>query len=141
MSLQIDTYHRKELVDEIRYCSNKMAEEKDLQRKMYFYGKTFYAVSRIMELGYDRHLNFIELVLEISQKSISARINKITKEEEKTVPLLEGFFERIVENLNKLATKIEKDEDTYETLEEIVKLTYLTTEDGYYQYLRGQIKL
>ena len=139
--MKLDPYLRKELINEIRYCSNKMIEQKDLQRKMFFYEQIQYAVARTMEFSYDRHLSFIELVLEISHKVISKRVDAIVTEEDTTVPLISGFIERLVENSNELATKIEKDEDTFETLEKIVELTYLTTESGYYQSMKGQIKL
>lgn len=139
--MKLDPYLRKELINEIRFCANKIAEEADLQRKSYFYSHVYGAVGRVLDFSFDRHLILIDFVLEVSHSTISKRINEIVTEEDKTIPMIKGFFEGLVENLNELATKIEKDEDTYKTLEKIVELTYVTTGDGYYQYTKGQIKL
>lgn len=139
--MQIDNYMRKELVKEIRYCANKIMEEKDPQRKMYFLSYCSSVVGRVMEFNYDRHLSFMQFVLELSASTISTRVEAIFKEEDGTIPLAEDLLDRLVEGLNELATKIEKDEETHETLEKIVQLAYITTETGHYQHQKGQIRL
>ena len=139
--MKLDPYLRKELVHDIRFCADKIAEETDFQRKMYFYAYTYGAAGRTMDFVFDKHLILVQYVLEGSHATISKRINAIVADEDKTIPIIKGFFEGLVENLKELATKIEKDEDTYDILEKILELTYLTTGDGYFQYTKGQIEL
>lgn len=139
--MQIDPYLRKELVKEIRYCAGKIVEEEDLQRKTYFYAYAYRAADRIMDFSYDPQIAFTEFVLEISHSTISRRVAQLASQEDTTIPLPEGFFERLAESLNGLATIIEKDEDVYRALEKIVELTYLTSRDGYYQYTKGMMKV
>ena len=139
--MQINNYLRKELVEEIRYCANRIMEERDPQRKILFLNHCSNIVGRIMELNYDRHLSFIQFVLELAGGTVATRVEAIFKKEDETIPLVEDLLDRLVEGLNELAAKIEKDEETNETLEKIVQLAYLTTEIGHYQYQKGQIRL
>jgi len=139
--LQIDNYLRKELVKDLRHCADRIMEERDPRRKLLFFEQCGSMAGSILELNYDKQLNFIQFTLEISAKAISLRTEVIFGEENETIPLVEDLFSRLAEALNELAAKIEKDEEPYKTLEEIVQLTYLTTEAGYYQHQKGQIRL
>ena len=137
--MQINPYLRKELVTGMQFCAKKIMEEQDLRRKMYFHERIPYEISKILEINYDKQLAFIQFVLEVSQSTIADRVASIVGEDN-TIPMIDGIFEGIVKNLNELARKIEKDEDTYKTLEDIAELSYLSTASGYHQYLRGMVK-
>ncbi len=95
---------------------------------------------KIGDLTYDSQLAFMQFVLEVASSTISDRVDNIVSENH-TIPLVDGFFEKIADGLNELANKIENDEDTYKTLQKIVELSYVTTAAGYHQFLRGMIEL
>ena len=139
--MKIDPYLRKELVTELQYCAKKILEEGDVQKKTYFYRYVSNAFNKIMDLSFDPQLLFAQFVIEISHGTISYRVNEIKVEEDSTVPLLEGLFDLLAKSINELATKIEKDEDVYKTLEHIVKLIYLNTPGGHYQFTKGMIEV
>lgn len=138
--MRINPYLRKELVSDLRFCANKIIEEQDLQRKIYFFQRTYYEAGKIMDINYDPQLAFIQFTLEVTAGTVTDRVGSVT-EGDTAIPLIEGLFEGIAKNLNELANEIEKDEDTYECLQKIVELAYVTTASGYHQYLTGRLKL
>lgn len=140
-TMKIDPYLRKELVKELQYCAKKILEEGDVEKKMYFYRYVWEALDRIIDLSFDPQLLFAQFVIEVSHGTISNRVNQIRVKKDKTIPLVEGVFDLLTKSINELATKIEKDEDIYKTLEQIVKLTYLNTSDGHYQFTKGMIEV
>lgn len=138
--MPINSYLKKELIDDLRFCTRKIAEEQDLRRKLYFFEKIHHGLGEIMDINYDKKLAFTHFTLEVSRSTIAERVAEILEEND-TIPLLDGIFDALVDNLSELANRIEKDQDTYDILENIVEITYLTTASGYHQHLRGILKL
>jgi len=139
--MDISPESRKEFVNELRHVSQKILEEEDVRKKAYYYSAAYGIARRLINFQYDPQINFLELVLEVSYNTIRARIETIVQQRDLTIPLVEGFFDRLAENVNELASKIEKDEDVYRTLEKIAVLTHITTGNGYYLYTKGLIKI
>jgi hypothetical protein len=139
--LDISPESRKEFVNELRHVSQKILEEEDVRKKIFYYSAAYGIARRLINSQYDPQINFLELILEVSYNTIRARIETILQQQDLTVPIIEGFFDKLAENVNELALKIEKDEDTYKTLEKIAVLTHITTGNGYYLYTKGLIKI
>lgn len=128
---------RKKLVTELRYCADKMAKERDLRKKIYFYSNVSESVDSALDFEYDSQLVLMQLVLEVSSSTIAHRIDEILSEKDTSIELLDGLFDRLYSCLNELAACLEENQDTYKALEKITELTHATTQRGYYLYTRG----
>ncbi len=131
---------RKELVRELRHVSKKIVEEEMPQRKVFFYSAAYGIARRILNLSYDPQINLVECILEITFNTINARVQSIIQGDV-TIPLVDGFFSLLATHVMELASRIEKNEDVYKTLESITALAHLTTGNGYYLYTKGVIKI
>lgn len=141
IELEIQASMRKEIENEFKYISDKIIAEKDTRRKAFFYSAAYGVIRRIVNLQYDPQLSLMELILETSYNTINDRVNRIVIGNDVTVPLIDGFFEKLAQAINDLADCIKSDKDTYKILEHIVVLTHTTTGNGYYLYTKGDIKV
>jgi hypothetical protein len=132
---------RTELEKELRFVSDKIIAEKDVMRKVFYYSAAYGVTRRIMNLSYDSQLSFMHLILEASYRQINDRVNQIVRGRDATIPLISDFFEKLSEEVLNLAESVKNDQDTYKILERIVTLAFLTTGNGYYLYVKGQIKI
>lgn len=130
-----------ELERELRFASDKIIAEKDSRRKLFFYSATHGVTRRIMNLHYDPQLAFMDLVLEVTYNTINNRVNRIVVENDNTIPLIDGLFEKLAGAVKDLADCVKNDEDTYKVLEAIVSLAHTTTGNGYYLFTKGLVKV
>lgn len=130
-----------ELEKELRYISDRIIGEDDLKRKVFFFSASSNAVRSVMGTHYDPQLALMDMVLYVSCSTISERIENFISEKDKTIELVDGFFEKLGECLTDLADCIHAGKDTYKILEKIAALALTTTGAGYYLYTKGIIKV
>ena len=116
IELEIQASMRKEIENEFKYISDKIIAEKDTRRKAFFYSAAYGVIRRIVNLQYDPQLSLMELILETSYNTINDRVNRIVIGNDVTVPLIDGFFEKLAQAINDLADCIKSDKDTYKIL-------------------------
>ena len=134
--MKISDKHKEMLINEIEFGRNKMFEEQDLGKKLFYYSGIYSMISRIFSLNYNPHLQLMHFILSTTYAAINSRYTQVlTGKSRVTIP--EDFFDNLILLLEKLADKIRNDEDTYDILEKIVNLTYLTTGNGYYLSQKG----
>lgn len=134
--MKISKQGKQSLIDELKFVKEKMAQEKDIKRKMFFYSGIHGHVSRILNLEYDPHLQFMHLILNVTYNAINQRINLIAAGDNNVI-LPPNFFEELESLIQILVEYIESDADTYSILEKISNLAYLTTGNGYYLSEKG----
>ena len=139
--MKIDDYLKKKLVNGLKDCAKKTLEETDLRKRAFYLAQCNEDAAIVMKLNYDSELVLLQFALEISSRTIASRIETIISAENETIPLPENLFEKIVKILTELATKIESDEKTHESIEKLMELAYVTTPSGYSQLMKGQIKI
>lgn len=130
------------LTDEIKIICNKIKEEPDPRKKLYYYSAAHSAIQRIFNLDpkFDPQLVFIHTVLSFSHTQIHQRlINIISGDSVVVFPT--DFFDRLTTCLDQLESNIRNNEDPYIVLEKIIVLTYITSGNGYYLYKIGKLKL
>lgn len=130
------------LADEIKLVYEKIQEETDIRKKLYYYSATYSMVQRIINLdpNIDPQLIFIHTVLVISYKQIMERVSQIALGD-RLITLPEDFFDRLTANLEQLESKIRSNEDVYSVLENIALLTYIVEGNGHYLLQTGKLKL
>jgi hypothetical protein len=138
--MEIKQEYRKVLVEEFAYAAKMMKENQFAELKLFYFSSTYGALSRIFNLQYDPQLIFMHLVLNNAYGNINTRIQAI-KGGEGIIQFPEEYFEKLTGYVEKLASQIERNEDTYKTLEEIALLTFLTTGNGFYLFQKGILKI
>jgi len=117
-----------------------MRKNESVESKIFYFSSTHGVLSRIFNLQCDPQLIFMHFVLNNAYANINGRINAL-KRGDLVIQFHPKFFEKLTESVEVLASKIEKDEDTFKTLEQIALLTFLTTGNGYYLFEKGMINL
>ena len=141
MTIKISKYLRKKMVEEMRYALEKMKQEKDERKKLYYFSGTYGVIPRIFNFEYDSQLVFIHHILEDTYRSISTRLIAIAQGD-KTALLADGILDKLYLYTSQIADEIERERDeVYNLLQKITILGYTTTGNGYYLYEKGDIKI
>ena len=139
--MQISTDFRKILVDELRLVAQKVREEKDIRRKIFFFSGAYGVVFRLLNFSFDPELVLIHGVLNMTYNSADALQTRIERGEESLIRIPDDFFDKLANLTEELATAIEEDKNIYGILQEIATLSYTLTGNGYYLYQKGIIKV
>lgn len=134
--MKISSDNKKILVNEIDFVISQMEKEENPEIKMYYYSATFTMMQRILNIEYDSHLEYIDLVVSGAYSMIQDRLNRM-KVGEQVIVLIPDFFVLLEGYLKELRDCINSDKDAYKTLEKILLLANLTTGNGYYRYQKG----
>jgi len=138
--MQLTKSSKLALVNEIRTAVDYMSKANIAQEKMYFFSAVFGIANRVMNLEFDPELGFIHHVTNSAYTTINANLLMVAQGQSvRTVP--PQLFEKMQEALQDLATRIEKGEPTYPVLERISNLAYSTSGNGYYLFLKGDLKI
>lgn len=137
--MKLPTQSRLELEAELRYIYDRVVSEKDPRRKIFFYSAATNATRRILSSNFDPELVCIDMVLEVSCGTISERVESILVENDPTIQLIDGFFDKLASAVKELADCVKSNKDTHKTLEKIAGLAYVTTRNGYYLHTKGLV--
>ena len=119
------------MIREFNFIINKLREETDPVRIIYFFSGTYGVISRAMRYSTDDELLIMHAILNICYTSFNDRLNNI-KAGMTSVLLPDNWSEQLADYLTQLQTLIETNESTYPVLEKIMRLSYETTGGGYY---------
>jgi len=138
MKLTADS--KKLLLDEFEYAIKMMKTGNNADKKLFYFSGLYGALSRIFNIEYDSQLVFMHQILTSAYNNINMRLNAL-KGGETVVQFPESFFDKLIEIVEELTERIEKNEDTYTTMEKIAILTFITTGNGYYLFEKNIIKI
>lgn len=127
---------KKILVEEIQLVREKIKQEKDPRKKAYYYSGIYSHITRLYNLEWHPHLQFMYLVLNVSYNSMMSRLSSLASGDP-SIPLPDNLFDELDKLLEKMQENIKNDEDTYFVLEKIANLTYLLSGNGYYLSQKG----
>ncbi len=131
---------RNRIVEELHFAAKKMRQEVEMNRKLYFFSAAYGVTNRALNEGWDLELVTTDFILHGAYNTIKNRTN-IIRGGDKTIVLPSDFFDKLSAALDSLAGRIEHNDSCYGALQEIVKLTYITTGNGYYLLQKGKIAL
>ena len=138
--MEISAKNKKILVNEIRTAVEYMSENNDARQKMFFFSAVFGIVNRIMNIECDPELVFIHQVTQAAHNQINTNLMMATQGQ--SVPTIPPpVFEKLQEALEDLANYIEGGKKTYPVLQRISNLTYSTSGNGYYLFLKGLLEI
>ena len=132
---------QKRLADEFRFAADNMAATPDLATKLYFFSAFYGELNRALNQSWAPELALSHLVLKEVHQQVNGRIS---------VPaagtgIPKGFPEALDQVASLLAdlfgTKQIDDAQLQQVLARAAELGYAVTGNGYYLYLKGQIKI
>jgi hypothetical protein len=126
-------------INEMRTATEHMRKVVAPEEKLFFISAVHGAAFRIMNIEYDTELAFIHHVMNTAYGMMSANLALVRQGGVNTFP--KDIFEKLENELDLLAQRIEQKESTHPVLERISNLAYSTTGNGYYLYLKGLISI
>ena len=138
--MHITEQNKKALVKEIEEVSKMMAGTEIPIQKLYYFSAIFGIANRILNVQYDSELGLIHMVLKTAHSAINAALPTIGPNQ--SIPdFPPRFFENLDQTVIDLGKAITSNNSVYPTLEKISDLTYSTTGNGYYLFLKGALKI
>ena len=122
---------KKRMLVDFDFSIQKIQEEENIRKKLYYLSATFGIVERIMRLHLEPQLVLVHAVLNLTYNSL---IGLVQSRERGDIAreLPPNLTETLVEYLTELRDKLAEDKDTYKTLEKILFLGYRASGPGYY---------
>ena len=128
-------------LDELSFVVTNMKKSKSPAQKLYFFSATYAMAQRIINIEYDEELNFIHNVLNGSYSIMNQKLAAISTGADMGVGIPENTFSRIEEELEEIIKSIQAGKETYPALQKISNISYATTGNGSYLYLKGLLKV
>jgi len=138
--MNISDEYRKVIIDDFRFASKMMQSVTYAEQKLFHFSATFGTLLRVFNMQYDPQLVFAYLVFNSAYATINARIAAI-KTGDPTIEIPEDFFPKLAMTINDFADKIDRKMDTFEILQRVAELSYISTGNGFYLFQKGLLKL
>ncbi|NOY08478.1 MAG: hypothetical protein GXP33_06525 [Spirochaetes bacterium] len=141
--MNIPDNYRKMIIEELESIEKLCKEASAFEDKLYFFSGSFGILNRIMNFYTDPTLIFMHQVLQTTHQAFFQRINT------KTIPgviyntIPESFIDSLFLYLSELRAAFEENDQNkiWQVLEKFSVLTYATTGNGFFLYLRGKLKI
>lgn len=132
---------RARLADEFRFVADRMANTPDLATKLYLFSAFFGEFSRAFNQSWSPELGLAHSVLREVHQQINGRLSMPTPGTGIPQELPEAL-DRVADTLATLFESQQVDDvKLYKVLARAAELGYVATGNGYYLYLKGQIKI
>ena len=131
--------HRR-LATEYRFAADKMAQETNIQRKLFFLSAFYGEASRTLNWAWDRDVVLIHSVIQNTHQQMNARLQSGDRGE----LLSEAIFRGLAEAADELTRYVEgngKDLDLQTILGRFAELAYAVTGNGSWLIERGTLKI
>ena len=136
---------RQRLASEFRFAADRMAEESDIDAKLYFFSVFFGEAQRSLNLVWDGQLALVQVVTQSVYREINQRVVQVASGQDRIVGLHEAIPTELTKAGDDLASVFEADEtdgaELLRILSKMATLGYITTGNGKYLTLRGKIEV
>jgi len=139
--MKITTTAKRQLLTELTFVVKNMRDTTNASEKLYYFSALYGMAQRLMNLDFDSELCFLFQVLQLSYQMINTRVVALQSGQEKGIRIPENLFGSLENYLQELGDTINKEENTCPILQKILNIAYITTGNGYYLYLKGQLKV
>lgn len=132
------------LAAEFRLVADKIHEEEDPFRKMYFFSAIYADTSRALNWVWDKDLALLHTVTQNAYERMHGGLQTIASGQNRAMRIDMIIFEHLGSAVENLASYFEKNgdvEELYEVLCRFAELSYATTGNGSYLMEKGLIKL
>jgi RNA processing factor Prp31 len=129
---------KEKLVEELRFCAEKIITETDLNRKLFLLERTSEIIGSYLFFDQDEDLIFTEFTLEVCHGYIDSKIEETDLETDTLLPDVLETLDEIAKQLVNLTINIEKGIPFYPTLKEIVIITHSFSDPGIYNSIKTE---
>jgi len=135
-----DQYHDV-ILKEFHEVEKHWNESGNYADKLYFFSASFGIINRVMNLQYDPLLGFMHQVLNGAHQAMSQRLSSYSQTKSGDLPqeMMDALMTCFLNLRN--AFEVKNDDSIRKVLQELSNLTYATTGNGFYLYLKGDIVL
>ena len=145
MPLELPQAVRENLAKEFRIAADMMKESPDLTVRLYLFSAFYGATNRALNASWNNGLSLLNSMLQGTHAAISARLNQAATGRDRPIQVPNEVSDKLTAVADKLATIMTAhriDEAVlFDILVELATLSYSTTGNGFYLYLKGDLKL
>jgi hypothetical protein len=139
--MQLPVALKARLADEFRFAAKKMADTSDLGAKLYFFSAFHGELNRALNQFWNRELVLAHLVLHRVHEQIMGRLSMPTPGGP-IPPEFPPALDRLAADLAEIFGDAQVDDARLsQLLARAAELSYVCTGNGYYLYLKGEIKI
>ena len=143
--MQLTKAVRNKLAEEFRIASDRMKGAADLQSKLYFFSSMFGVINRTFNEDWSNELALLHNVLQDTHRVRSGRLAAMTAGAQGPIQIPDEVAGKPTEVADGLASIITADiiDDcvVVDVLGNFATLAHSATGNGYYLYLKGDLKL
>ena len=122
---------KSKVIEELEFIIQKMSQEQDIDRKIYFYSALRGVLERASRSYYDRELLVAHTIVDVSYSVINDRIAHL-RSGDLLVPFPENSLNQLIQGVSDLKQAIENNEEIYPAVEILWEVAYLATGPGFY---------
>lgn len=131
------------ILNELKNVDEMCEEAKMLEDKLYFYSASFGIINRIMNLECEPILVFMHEVLQANHRAITSRhanpkrpgvVSDLLPNE--LIDLMFIYYKELIHEFEN-----QDEEAIHKVLQKISNLTYATSGNGYFLYVKGLLKI
>lgn len=141
MNMQLSEPIRNRIAKEFRFVADGMAANSDLPVKLYFFSAFYAELQRMLNQSWSADLVLAHLVLKETHQQINGRLSMPVP----TGGIPTGFSDALDQIANDLADLFAREQidesELYKLLARAAELGYAVTGNGFYLYLKGEIKI
>jgi hypothetical protein len=138
--MKLSSSNQKLLLKELKTAHEFMSRTEIPQEKLYYFSAVYAVANRIMNLEYDSEIGFLHNISSWAHNTINTAIIAAGSRTS-MLTLAPRVFESLQNTVQELITLIEEEKPIYPALEKISNIAYSTCGNGYYLYLKGELKL
>lgn len=141
--MQLSKQGREQLADELQYIAGKMKEESDIFSQLYFFSAGFGMAGRLLNQKWDAQLCLIHLVLQATYGAINNRIQSLASGRDRAVEIPKTLISSLIAATEELGDIIRKERhnEILSILARFSEISYAATGNGYYLFIKGDLKL
>lgn len=141
--MKIPNQYYELLINEFKEIQKLSNEVKSNEDKLYFFSASYGVLNRVLNFHCDTTLVFMHQVLQVAHQNIMQRLSTPKNPGSISNALPDEIIESLFSYFSLLISEIEKKDTSKirEILEKISNISYATTGNGFYLYLKGKLIL
>lgn len=141
--MKLPDHLRERFVRELQFAVNGMRSTADPFGQLYYFSVGYGEASRLLNFQWDPELALLHLVLQTTHQAINTYLHASATSQERVIRLPGEFMDRLADATEELIEVVrdKRDAELYRVLWRFAVLTYMTTGNGYYLYLKGALAL
>lgn len=135
-----EAFFRKELVKELKNVARLMKDEKNPEKKLYYFSAAYGITNRTYRYAFSSEVLLADFVLNAAYQSLLDRFNRI-RAGDTTVVWDDKVFDALFEGLRSLAEAFDEGASIQESLETILTAAFSLSGAGNYLKEKGMLSL